>query len=221
MTQFDAFIFDLDGLLIDSERIYMRSWLDAAARVGFDLTLDFYLGIIGMPYRDCLDRVVAHLGPDFPVDRFIAASDEIRVDLLADGMSLKPGVVALLDYLTERDFACAVASSSRRKYVTDHLESLGVENYFQAVVSRNEVSHGKPHPEPVIVAAERVSADPEKCLALEDSRNGIRSAAAAGMAVVMVPDLLPPDPELRDTCLMIADDLFAVRDWLAAGAQAT
>ncbi|MCZ6605032.1 MAG: HAD family phosphatase [Alphaproteobacteria bacterium] len=215
MKHFDALIFDLDGLLIDSERIYMRAWIDGAAEIGFDLTVDFYRTVVGMPYQECLDRVAAHFGPDFPVDRFIAASNRIRLELLTDGMKLKPGAVELLDFLAERNIPRAVASSSRRQYVTGHLNDLGVHGYFDAVVTRTEVSRGKPYPDPYLKAAEEIRIPPGRCLALEDSRNGIRSATAAGMPVVMVPDLLPPDAELEDICIKIATDLHEVRDWLA------
>ncbi len=216
MPNFEAVIFDLDGLLIDSEKVYMRAWTGGAARVGVELTLEYYQTIVGMPYQDCLARLVTDFGPDFAVDEFVAASEEIRLDILADGMTLKPGARDLLDYLVERGLARGLASSSKREYVDGHLRDLEIADYFDAVVSRTDVERGKPHPDPYLAAAKGVSTAPDLCLALEDSRHGIHSALAAGMSVVMVPDLLPPDAELRDTCLAIVDDLYAVRGMLAA-----
>ena len=218
MRLYDAVIFDLDGLLIDSETVYMRAWREAASRVGFDMTLGFYQDIVGMPYQDCLSQAVAHFGPGFPTDRFVEVSNEIRAELLADGMKLKPGSVALLDYLASRDMPLAVASSSRREYVTGHLGTLEIDHYFSTIVTRSEVARGKPHPDPYLLAAEKIGADPKNCLALEDSRHGIQSALTAGMAVVMVPDLVPADAALTQSCVMIAGDLHAVRDWLAVAA---
>lgn len=208
---FEAVIFDLDGLLIDSERVYMRAWIDGAARVGVEIDLAYYLTIVGLPYQDCLDKLVKDFGPGFPKDDFVAASEEIRLDILADGMALKTGARELLDYLDERGIARGLASSSRREYVEEHLRDLEIDGYFSAVVSRSDVERGKPYPDPYLAAAAALDTAPEACLALEDSRHGIHAAAAAGMPVIMVPDLLPADAELRETCLAIAVDLHEVR----------
>jgi HAD superfamily hydrolase (TIGR01509 family) len=211
MPRFEAVIFDLDGLLIDSERIYLRAWMGGAAKVGFDLSVSFYAEIVGMPYQDCLQRVSDEFGPTFPVDDFVSASNEIRLELLEDGMPLKPGAVELLDHLAELEIICALASSSRREYVAAHLETLAVSEYFQAVVTRSEVARGKPHPDPYLAAADKIGVDPKNCLALEDSRHGITSAVAAGMDVIMVPDLVVPDAELERICHKIVEDLHEVR----------
>lgn len=126
----------------------------------------------------------------------------------------KPGVTELLAWLQERRVPKAVATSSARAKAMHHLWTTGVLNRFGAVVTRDEVERGKPHPDLYLRAAERLGTPPDRCLALEDSYNGVRAARAAGVSVVMVPDLLRPTEEMRSMCEAVVPDLHAVRHLL-------
>jgi beta-phosphoglucomutase-like phosphatase (HAD superfamily) len=119
-------------------------------------------------------------------------------------------VVELLDLLDETGVPRAICTSSRRENVERHLAPMGLLARFQAVVAAGDYARGKPHPDPFLAAAACLEVEPASCLALEDSHNGVRAAAAAGMMTVMVPDLLPATPEMRALCVAVAEDLHRV-----------
>jgi HAD superfamily hydrolase (TIGR01509 family) len=125
-------------------------------------------------------------------------------------LCLKAGVVELLDFLDEAGLPRAIATSSRHEDVQFNLGAQGLLDRFETIIARGDYSRGKPYPEPFLKAAERLSVAPESCVALEDSYNGVRAAAGAGMMTIMVPDLLPPTAEMEGLCVSIVDDLHKV-----------
>ena len=131
------------------------------------------------------------------------------------GVALKTGVIEMLDHLDAVGAPRAVATSSRMRSVETHLGHAGLLGRFDAFITAESVTHGKPHPEPYLKAAAALGMDPRDCIALEDSHNGVRAAAAAGMMTIMVPDMLEPNDEMRGLCVRIAQDLHEVRDLLA------
>jgi len=212
----EAVIFDMDGLLLDSERLYRKAILESAAHMGFDFPDDFYATLVGIPGKDCELLIQSRFGADFPMPSF-RATCRGRLDLLFDaGVPLKPGAAELLDYLEARGLPRAVATSTGRRTAEGHLRRAQVLHRFDAVITRDETAHGKPHPDPFLKAAAKLGVRPQHCLALEDSHNGIRSAHAAGTMTVMVPDLIDITEELRGLCVAVVRDLHDVRDMLRA-----
>jgi len=132
-------------------------------------------------------------------------------------LALKPGAIQLLDALDELGLPRAIATSSAHRTVQHHLAAHGLAERFDAIVGRGDYAAGKPAPDPFLKAAERLGVEPRLCLALEDSHNGVRSACAAGMMTVMVPDLVPPTEDIRSLCIAIAADLHGVRELLLNG----
>jgi HAD superfamily hydrolase (TIGR01509 family) len=212
----DAVVFDMDGLLLDTESLAMLGLAQAAAAIGLDAPEAFLHAMIGVPADHCQALVAERFGPDFPANDFLAAaSRQMEAMVEAGALRLKPGVPELLDQLDAIGMARAVATSSSRAKAGHHLRRTGILGRFDAVVTRDDVARGKPHPDLFLRAAQMLDRRPERCLALEDSHNGIRAAHAAGMRVIMVPDLLPPTAEMRERCLLIAADLHAVRPLIA------
>jgi beta-phosphoglucomutase-like phosphatase (HAD superfamily) len=209
-----AVVFDMDGLLCDTEVVYRDAMFATAAEHGHDMPLSLFKSMIGLPGPMSDRQVLDHFGEDFPITAFNARVSEL-VGVACDvGIELKAGVLELLDTLDALALPRAIATSSSPRAVEAHLGKSGIIPRFHAVVARGDYVNGKPHPDPFLKAAERLGVDPAFCLALEDSHNGVRAASSAGMMTIMVPDLLEPTDEMHALCVRIAADLHEVRGLL-------
>ena len=213
-----AVILDMDGLMFDTEALYRDAVIAAAAAGGHDVPLPFYLSTIGMSLDATRTAFRERCGSEFDFDLFWARAEQFR-ELTRLQLCLKAGLVELLDFLDDARLPRAIATSSRHEDVQHNLGLHGLLDRFETVVARGDYVRGKPHPDPFLRAAERLGVAPELCLALEDSPHGVRSASTAGMMTIMVPDLLPPTPELEALCVCIAGDLHEVRGLM--GSQPT
>ena len=211
LSNVDAVIFDMDGLILDTERPIRQATLDAALAVGFEMPEAFYQTLIGVPGPECGARIKAHFGPGFPFDAFDDACRAAVARALRDGVAVKPGAAELLGELHTRRMPLALATSSGRDYAERHLGAADLRRFFAATATRNDVSRGKPHPDLFLKAAGDLGVAPRRCLVLEDSHNGVRAAHAAGCLPIMVPDLLKVTDEMRELCVLIARDLHEVR----------
>jgi HAD superfamily hydrolase (TIGR01509 family) len=211
-----AVVFDMDGLMLDSEAAWWKACSKTSAAMGRDFPYEVFLSIVGLTPGPTYERVSAHFGADFDMAAWQAAMGvELRA-LYAAGVAMKAGVVELLDHLDALRLPRAVATSSSRRTLEISLGAHGLVARFDAIITRESVTEHKPHPAPYLAAARALGVDPADCLALEDSHNGVRSASSAGMMTVMVPDLLDPTDEIAGLCVRVARDLHEVRGLLAA-----
>lgn len=194
---FSAALFDMDGLLVDSERTIMNTWIDVSNAHGVVLTEIDYLQIVGRSFAEgqvILARLIGNPGT------FDAVRTRVREQLAAPEphpkFPLKSGALALLETLAQAGIPCAVASSSARDVIRARLDAVGVLPFFRAIAGGDEVSRGKPDPAVYRLAAERLGVPAHACVAFEDSDFGAQSAAGAGASVVTVPDLKAPTPEI-------------------------
>lgn len=209
----EAVVFDMDGLILDTEALYRDAILAAGAAQGVVVEPAIYLGIVGMP--SAASRVwVGERLANVDLDRLWRDTRDYFHDAADRGIPLKPGVAALLDKLDDLGLPRAIATSSRHANVDRHLGQHDLARRFTTIVAREDYAEGKPAPDPFATAAARLGKPPETCLALEDSLNGVRSAAAAGLMTVMVPDLITPAPADCALCVAVARDLDEVRSWL-------
>jgi HAD superfamily hydrolase (TIGR01509 family) len=205
-----AVVFDMDGLLFDTEKLYGQAILTAARELGVEMTTEVFLTFVGTPWAHNRRQMLEAYGDAYPAEELRVTWMEHFKVLLDDGLELKPGVVELLDLLDELQLPRAIATSSSHGTVEHHLGAHGLRDRFHHVVASGDYVNSKPAPDPFLRAAERLGIDPRHCLALEDSLNGVRSASSAGMMTVMVPDLIQPTKEIRGLCAAVAMSLLDV-----------
>ena len=194
-----AVIFDMDGVLIDTEKHYNIAWCEAAKQAGYtDFTREHALMLRSCDARAASKMMKGIFGEQF--DYF--AIREIRRTIVAKrlakyGLEKKPGLDEILAFLHKKGIKTAVATATPLELTLQHLEKIGVKDQFDKIVSAKQVENGKPAPDVYLYACEQIGEQPRDCIAVEDSPNGIRSAYAAGCMPVMVPDLTEPDEELK------------------------
>jgi beta-phosphoglucomutase-like phosphatase (HAD superfamily) len=216
-----AIIFDMDGLLLDSERPYRDAWLVVGNKKGFPLTESIYLRAVGRDDRDTREIFCAQFGANFPYDE-ICADVRVMMDRNTGqgGHALKDGVMDLLEYLAQQSVPCAVATSTMRQKAIGRLERANILRYFRDVSGGDEVTRGKPEPDIYELAAKKLGIAPGRCLAFEDSAPGARAAHRAGMCVIVIPDLMEPPEDVRglalDVCSSLSDARPTVEQWLGS-----
>lgn len=210
-----AFIFDMDGLMFDTERVFIGAWDYAGEKMGLGKAGYMCIRTLGMNTPACEQAWRDEFGDEVDLDALWRYSREFVEDYYRkNAVSVKPGLYELLTYLKNKGYKLAVASSTKRHQVERHLNSANVRQYFDAVICGDMVEKSKPEPDIYLKAAAALGALPEDCCALEDSRNGLLSAHAAGMQVIMVPDLWQPDDMVKEFILGPFESLLDVRDWL-------
>lgn len=208
-------VFDMDGVLIDSEALILDAWKEVAAKekiADIEHTLLQCIGITAPETRALFFRTY---GDDFPFEKNEKMASEIFHKRIREkGLPVKPGVYELFAWLKENHFQIGLASSTREEVVRREMESIGLLDYFHVLVCGDMVSHSKPHPEIYLKSCQLLGADPSECYAVEDSPNGIRAAYRAGMKPLMVPDLIAPDAEIKQLLFREFKSLLEVRSFL-------
>ena len=215
---FQAIILDFDGTLLDTEQHNFRCWQLTAESVGFELSEDFYRSIVGLTLEDSNQRMRAQFGEDSPLHEWRALRRQKFYQLWDEGQGpgWKAGLEQLLPYLQKRDLKRAIASSSLKAELEHKLRRSQLLDHFPTYVAGDEVAAGKPQPDVFLEAARRLEVPPEHCLVVEDSIMGVIAARAAGMAVVFIPDMIPPDERVRRECLAVLASLSEVVPLLEA-----
>jgi len=213
----DAVLLDMDGTLLDTEKVYLESTIAALGRFGYTDGVEALChSMIGIPGPDCERMLLEHFGADFPLADVNRAFAAHCAEIMLSGLPLKRGAIALLDAIDAARLPKAIVTSSSRRTADDHLALAGIGDRFNAILTRDDVRRGKPSPDLYLLAADRLRARPDACLAIEDSNPGVTAAHAAGAITIMVPDILPPTDETRARCATVLPDLYAAIDLLAA-----
>ena len=204
-------LFDMDGLMFDTERMSLEAWRFAGRQLGFAPRDEFLLALRGSMGDEARAKLQREFGPGFDYDR----TRQVRLTyadswIEQHGMPVKPGLLPLLEELKARGIPAALATSTTRPTAWGYLTRAGVKDYFAASVCGGEVERPKPNPDVFLKAAGLLGLDPGTCMVLEDSPNGIAAAHAAGCIPVMVPDLTQPDPALRALCARVVPSLDQV-----------
>ena len=209
-----AVLFDMDGVIFDSERAVLAVWRELAAEQGLEKIEEVFLRCVGTN-KARTEEIFRAAYPALDFARFDGeARRRFRSRWSGGRLPQKPGVRELLRSLREKGVPLALASSTETAVVRQELDEAGLLGFFDAVIGGDRVTRSKPDPEIFLRAAASLGAEPARCFVIEDSFNGVRAAAAAGMRPLMVPDLLPPDEEMRRLAEAILPDLYAVGAYL-------
>ena len=210
-----AVIFDMDGLLLDTEKLLVRFWQEAAREAGFPMTREIALNIRSMHRSFAIPYLKSVLGEGFDYLKIRSRRMELMNEHLAKhGLELKKGAKELLTYLNRNKIPAAVATATDYERAEKYLKETEIFGYFDKIICATMVKVGKPQPDIYIYAASELGLEPSECAALEDSPNGVKSAAAAGCRTIMVPDLTEPDEELSRIIAAKAGSLDEVIDIL-------
>ena len=212
-----AVIFDMDGLMVDSERVTYNEYVKKLAQLGHhDFTEELYRNCLGKNKQGICQVFIDHYGQDFPMDE---VWDDVHVwidESLRQYVPKKKGLVELLEYLKANNYKTIVATSSGRARVDEILKNGNLTEYFDDSICGDEVTHGKPHPEIFLTACQKLDVKPEEALVLEDSEAGILAAYDGHIDVICVPDMKYPEPQFVEKVTKIVDSLDEVIDYLKA-----
>lgn len=211
---FHAVVFDMDGTLLDTELVFKSVVFDVADELGYAMTEAVHLGMVGSSHEASNQMLVEAYGTSFPYALFDEKCRLVMQERMSETVPVKLGALDFLHALQDRGIPLAVATSSRLTHVVSHLGRAKLLDRFATIVTRDDVEHPKPHPEPYLTAARRLGIAPERCLALEDSHTGVRAAHAAGMQTIMVPDLVRPTDEIAALCLAVLPSLAEVHKFV-------
>jgi len=191
-------IFDMDGLMFDTERIAMESWISIGKQTGWNITKSILTETLGLNVDKTMQVFQHHLGAefDFPTTRKMKA-EYMTEYIEKKGLPIKSGLIQLLDYLKSNNYKMTVATSAERERAENNIIKAGIDGYFKKIVADDMIEYGKPDPDIYIQASRVLELNPSECLALEDSPVGILSAYKAGMKVIMIPDVVQPDGDIQ------------------------
>lgn len=209
-----AVLFDMDGLMFDTETVYMKAWKKTGEKLGITVDERFLIPSRGMIRADSKKLFEDLYHPSIEYEAIIDIRQEFLDEEFRKGITCKKGLFVLLTYLKTRKYKIALATSTPRKRAMKLLEKAKVESFFEEMVFGDMVENGKPAPDIFLKAAQMVNIAPEKCLVLEDSRNGMVAGKKAGCKVIMIPDLVPVTEEIESILDAQLDDLEQVIPWL-------
>ncbi|MGR5063744.1 HAD family hydrolase [Photobacterium sp. DNB22_13_2] len=214
MKEVKAVLFDMDGLIFDTEGLYKACWQYAAEEQGLGLTDEDYQSFIGVQDVECERRIVVKFGEALDLERFCQVRDAMFHVEQDKGIPFKPGFSELFADIKQKWLKCALVTSSPRKKVEHHFAGTDYLSLFDIIVTAEDVKNGKPAPDCYLMASSQLDIAPANCLVLEDSNNGMRSGLDAGCQAMMIPDLLVPASDVVSRSALIGESLLEVKSYL-------
>jgi beta-phosphoglucomutase len=214
--EISAVVFDMDGLMLDTEPLYKVAWQAAAAELGYPLDDASYATLVGRTTEDCERELRATFGTAFPLDRFRVLWPRLwQAEVARNGIQHKPGLLEFLAFSEAHGLRMAVATSSEVDYAAFSLRHAGLEGRFEVIVAGDQVARGKPAPDIYLEAARRLQVAPAACVALEDSEAGILAASRAGMCALLIPDWVDPSDAAIQAAFRVLGSLNEAQDLVA------
>jgi len=210
-----AVIFDMDGLMFDTEKLSKEIWQEIAEKKGYNFEDDFFDEMVGLDIEDTNQAFKKNYGQDFPYFKLREEKNKILKKHVKDkGVPLKKGLLEIIDYLKQNEYLIAVASSSYRERIELYLESAGIKEKFDCIIGGDEVSKSKPDPEIFLKGIQKLGVGRDEAIILEDSAHGVLAAAEAGIKVILIPDLVEHPAEIEKLVYKKLDYLTELKDEL-------
>ena len=211
-------IFDMDGTLVDTEKLYRKAWIETADFFGLERKPELAVAMSGSGVKQMPSILRRFYSPDeVDADKYISKIFEVVADEAEKNLEVKSGVEEILQYFFENKIPMAVASSSETFVVENRVKRLGWEKYFVALVGGDQIQNGKPAPDIFLLAAEKIKINPADCYVFEDSFNGVRAGAAAKSATIMVIDCVEPTEEIKNLCAAVFNDMYEALTAIKSG----
>lgn len=214
----DAVIFDMDGVIYDTEAFYLKHWIQVFSEYGYEMTKAIYINAMGRGRKKVKEYFKSVFGEDLPIEEMYVKKDKLLFDAIRNKeVPLKPGALEFLSYLKNNNIKTALATSAKRKRLDIQLEDSPIVQYFDAIVCGDDVVNSKPDPEIFLKAAEKIGAKIEKCIVIEDSEAGIKAAHDGKMTAFHVEDLKEADDSIKENANMLFKNLKEIQDYLEGG----
>lgn len=213
-TRVEAVVFDMDGVIFDTEQLVLKGWTDVGEKHGIKGTDEACKRSFGTNHEVSKQTFLEFFGQEFPYDEYKQEVREYFFKSIETEVPMKKGIREILMYLREKNFKIGLASSCTKATILKELDKDGLTEYFDVVIGGDLLKKSKPEADIYLMACSKLNVNPENAYAIEDSYNGIRSAYSAGMKPIMVPDIMPPTDEMRKKSVVICKDLLEAMDYI-------
>ena len=211
-----AVIFDMDGVIFDTEKVYLDIWIEVFEKYGYKMTKELYVNVMGTGRKNVIKTFLENFGDDLPIEKMYEEKDNQLFYIIENqGIPLKEGVKELFSMLKEKNYKIALATSAKRERVEKQIKDKWLKESFDAIVCGDDVEKGKPSPDIFLKAAKKIDVEPENCFVVEDSPAGIKAAFSGGMKGLHVEDLKVADEDILKYCQKSFKDLQEVKKYLS------
>ena len=211
-----AVIFDMDGVIFDTEKVYLDIWIEVFEKYGYKMTKELYVNVMGTGRKNVIKTFLENFGDDLPIEKMYEEKDNQLFYIIENqGIPLKKGVKELFSMLKEKNYKIALATSAKRERVEKQIKDKWLKESFDAIVCGDDVEKGKPSPDIFLKAAKKIDVEPENCFVVEDSPAGIKAAFSGGMKGIHVEDLKVADEDILKYCQKSFKDLQEVKKYLS------
>ncbi|AUA30168.1 hydrolase, HAD superfamily, IA subfamily [Clostridioides difficile] len=215
MQKVEGIIFDMDGVLFDSERISLEFWMETFEKYGYTMTKEIYTSVMGRNRKGIIEGLTDIYDSSVPIIDLYDEKTKNMIEFMErKGAPIKLGVNELISFLKENGYKMAVATSTKRERAVKRLAKANLKDYFDAIVCGDDVVNSKPNPEIFLKAAKKINVNPQNCIVIEDSPMGVEAAYNGGIRCINVPDLKEPDEQIKSQSHKILENLLEVREYL-------
>ena len=211
-----AVIFDMDGVIFDTEKVYLDIWIEVFEKYGYKMTKELYVNVMGTGRKNVIKTFLENFGDDLPIEKMYEEKDNQLFYIIENqGIPLKEGVKELFSMLKEKNYKIALATSAKRERVEKQIKDKWLKESFDAIVCGDDVEKGKPSPDIFLKAAKKIDVEPENCFVVEDSPAGIKAAFSGGMKGIHVEDLKVADEDILKYCQKNFKNLQEIKKYLS------